>query len=368
VLFAWAVFWWGFAGLTQMDRAEDTIGAWQFAIVYLGVSAAAAALLRARLAWPRLNWLVALIAVLGLPMVAFADDEFGSPLAPYALPGWGVFAGAIVYALWQAREVAQRSVATAHLALLWLVGLAVTLQLDHFADANGLAQGWRFLAIVAPGALMTLALWRIPALAAWPRAAAFPRYQLGWFFPVCTLLALAWLIGLFSAGDATPLAYVPLLNPLELSLLGLALLLGGMVRASKLADSNAILRFWPLVGFAFVTLATLRAVHHLHGEPWGSVLDSGFSQSALTLVWSVIGVVAWVRGSRTGNRTVWKGGALLITIVLAKLLLVDRLYLGNLTGIVSFGAVGFLLIAVGWIAPAPPKLPVPANAAAGSRP
>ena len=42
-------------------------------------------------------------------------------------------------------------------------------------------------------------------------------------------------------------------------------------------------------------------------------------------------------------------------VVLAKLVLVDRQYVGNLAGIVSFMAVGALLVLVGRIAPTPPR-------------
>ena len=42
-------------------------------------------------------------------------------------------------------------------------------------------------------------------------------------------------------------------------------------------------------------------------------------------------------------------------IVLAKLALVDRTYLGNIPGIVSCLAVGLLLVGVGYFAPQPPK-------------
>jgi len=111
-----------------------------------------------------------------------------------------------------------------------------------------------------------------------------------------------------------------------------------------------------LLAFAFATMATLRAVHHLHGEPWTQgMLDSGFSQTSLTVIWSLLGVGALVFGSRRRDRHVWVGGVILMTIVLAKLVVVDWSHIGNMTGIVSFLAVGLLLVGVGYIAPSPPK-------------
>lgn len=68
-------------------------------------------------------------------------------------------------------------------------------------------------------------------------------------------------------------------------------------------------------------------------------------------------------GSRRGQRTLWLAGALLMAVVLAKLLLVDRQHLGNLLGIVSFIAYGLLCTVVGYLAPAPPR--ASASGAAG---
>jgi uncharacterized membrane protein len=365
LLFAWAVFWWGFGGLVEADRADLTIGGWQFAIAYLAITAAVASLLRVRLAWPRLSWLIGTVGLLALPMVFIAEHEFGAPLQPEALPGWAAFFAAMALALWQARDVDKRSLVVGHLAVLWTIALAVTLQAGHFADTNHLAQGWYFLALVAPVAMLTLALWRLPAAFAWPRAAKFGSYAIGWFAPALFALALAWVFGLFAEGDPLPLPYVPLLNPLELSLSGIAALLA--VIAQRRSRLRPLLAAWPFVAFAFVTMATLRAVHHLHGEPWGpSVLDSGFSQSALTLVWSVIGVGAWIIGSRKVNRPLWMGGAVLMGVVLLKLITIDRQYMGDLAGIISFVVVGLLMVGVGYIAPTPPKqgaAPVPPSPA-----
>jgi uncharacterized membrane protein len=42
-------------------------------------------------------------------------------------------------------------------------------------------------------------------------------------------------------------------------------------------------------------------------------------------------------------------------VVLLKLVAVDRRYMGNLEGIISFLAVGLLLVGVGYFAPSPPR-------------
>ena len=68
-------------------------------------------------------------------------------------------------------------------------------------------------------------------------------------------------------------------------------------------------------------------------------------------------------GSRRASRPTWLVGSLIMGVVLAKLLLVDRTYIGNLQGIISFIVVGLLFTTVGYFAPTPPR-EVPAGSAA----
>lgn len=356
MLFAWGVLWWAVGAIGQLDEAgRSTLGEWPFITVYLAISSIAGSFLAARLSWPRLRWLGVLVALCGFGLVLAADGEYGSPFATQTLPGWLLFGIAQGYALWQGRDDETQALPILHLSVLWSLALGLTMQSKDFMDAQQLAQGWQFIALAAPVALMTLGLWRRPRWLAWPTAGEFvERYRTGWFAPAMLLLSAAFVIGLFLEGSAKPLGFVPLINPLELGLIAIAAML--LALCGELSELRPLRAAWPLPAFAFVTMATLRAVHHLHGEPWNeNILDSGFSQASLTVVWSLLGVAAWVRGSLRRDRTVWMGGAVLMGIVLAKLLFVDRSYMGNLPGIVSFMAVGLLLVGVGYVAPSPPR-------------
>jgi len=355
LLFVWATFWLLLGGATQWDLAQATLGDWRFGMLYLAVIAALAGWLQGTLEWPRLGWLLALVGALGLAMVFVAADKYGAPLAVPTLGAWAVYAVALLWAVWRTQGSEGRSPALAHLFWLWTLAIAISMQLRHVAITQQLAEGWGFLAQVAPLCLLTFALWRMPQWMAWPRADDFTRYRNGWFGIALPLLALLWMVGLFLAGSAAPVVYLPLLNPLELGLLAIGALVFGYVR-DEVPGWRPQLRLWPLVAFAFVSMATLRGVHHWHGEPWEMrVLDSGFTQTSLTVVWSLIGVSAWILGSRRLDRRLWLGGAILMGAVLLKLVAVDRQYMGNIPGIVSFMAVGLLLVGVGYFAPSPPK-------------
>jgi len=355
LLFIWAMIWWFAGGITQIDRAEHSLGGWQFASLYLSASLLAASLLRKSLSWPRPNHWIAVIAMLGLLMVCYAKAEFDAPLAAPTWAAWALYAFAAGLALWNGRAEAARSLAFAHLSALWSLALATSLQLQEFsADDVQLGDGWSDLATLAPLAIMTLVLWQRPQVLAWPRADLFKDYARGWFVPAVILLAIALAFGLFAEGRAAPLAFMPLLNPLELAWLSILALLFGMARERP--GFTAWRRLWPGLGLAFASMATLRAVHHWHGEPWSmAVLDSGVSQSSLTVVWSLLGVGSMWLASRQQRRPLWIGGFALMIAVCAKLVIVDRHYIGNQSGIISFLVVGMLLVGVGYLSPSPPK-------------
>ena len=101
----------------------------------------------------------------------------------------------------------------------------------------------------------------------------------------------------------------------------------------------------------------LRLAHHGYGVAWSldALLDSNRVQAGLSVLWTLVAVVLWVTGSRLRRHAVWWAGALLLGVVLIKLLLVDRQFLSTVAGIVSFLAFGGLCMAVGFLAPAPPK-------------
>jgi len=170
------------------------------------------------------------------------------------------------------------------------------------------------------------------------------------------VIGLWWLASLFEAGSAAPLPWLPLLNPMELAqLAALALALHWQLAGARMLPPRRIVLLATLA-FAWITSVVLHAVHHWGDAPWGdAILSTSLAQTSLTVTWSVLGVFGWVLGSKRGQRMLWLAGAVLMGVVLAKLVLVDRQHLGNLLGIGSFIAYGLLCTVVGYFAPAPPR-------------
>ncbi len=111
------------------------------------------------------------------------------------------------------------------------------------------------------------------------------------------------------------------------------------------------------LGWFLLTAMVLRTCHHWAGVAWdaSALFDSRLTQAALSIAWSIMGVLAMLLGNRRVSRPVWFGGAALLAVVVVKLFVVELADRGGLYRIVSFIGVGVLLLVVGYFAPVPVK-------------
>jgi len=358
LLYLWGLAWWLGAGLHEIERFVPMAQQLPAVLAFAALTAALSALVHARIRAGALAWTSALALASGIVITLQFADSGTKPLAGWGLAAFAAYAVGGFLALRMLRDATDAVVRVAHFGWLWTWTLAFALTLRMIAIDAHLAAGW------------IDALTLLPVLAAWAIALLRPAWiapPLGERFAICRGLllasqalvaAIAFANLLFHEGASAPLPFLPLFNPVELAQLGaLACFARWLSDRNALADLKQ--RRVPLLaiaGFAFVTVATLRAAHHFGGAPWDENLwDSNLAQTSLTVVWSVLGVIGWVLGSRRGHRLLWLAGAVLMGVVLAKLLLVDRSHLGNLFGIASFIAYGLLCTVIGYFAPAPPR-------------
>ena len=296
--------------------------------------------------------------VVALPLALAQMDAHQQPFADYGLWAWLAFAVLGIRSLLCLRASEDRFAGWAQFAW-WLVWPAVvSLLFSWLADRFELAQGWQMALLSLPWlAAIMLSIFHWSWLAA-PQGERFDPYRTSLQTVYFTVLGLWWLVALFLPGDSAPLPWVPLLNPMELAQLALLALAARWLWSEQAPAWLQRLRIFKMsaAGFLMITFVTLRAVHHWGGVEWNTgMLSTSLAQTSLTVVWSVLGVLGWVIGSRRGQRGLWLAGAVLMGVVLAKLVFVDRQHLGNLLGIGSFIAYGLLCTLVGYFAPAPPR-------------
>ena len=355
--YGWGLAWWLLNGIHEIDVYLLNRSAPDALLAFAALTGWLAAEVHRRRPAGALAGTALAALVAAAPLALWQSAAHSQPFAGHGLWAWLAFALLGVRSLLCLRDSGHRAAPVAQFAW-WLVwALVASLLLDWLGGQVAmLGEGWRQALVVLPWlALATLALYRWRWLSM-PLGERFDGWRQRLLTVVFAVLGLWWVAALFRAGGAAPLPWLPLLNPLELAQLA-ALMLAlrwQLGDARRLPPPLGIL--FALLGFAWLTALVLRTVHHWGGAPWSdALLSTSLAQTSLTVVWSVLGMLGWVAGSKRGLRTLWLAGAVLMGVVLVKLVLVDRQHLGNLLGIGSFIVYGLLCTAVGYFAPAPPK-------------
>ena len=328
-------------------------------------------------------------ARLSLPVMAlFYIAQAASGYCVLQTPAWAVWPLALAVHFWMLRISDGAALAPAalnrriHTGGAWLVTVLLADALWFWIGRGDLWQtSWAsvVMLISAIGVLMVLAGWagrasvaaRLPSFK-WPLNPHAAAYYWHAAMPLAALVfGGALVVAAYSPGRTAPLPYIPLLNPTDLTLaLSLSALIfwrrvvrsaqpPGTGRAwSSIAGRSALLA---VAALAFVMLNTvwLRVTHHFFGVPWdaSSLYASFVVQTGYAILWTLLALSLMVVAHRRVQRTLWLTGAGLLGAVVLKLLLVDLSNIGGVERIITFIAVGVLMLVVGYFAPLPPSSP-----------
>ncbi|MBR5941118.1 MAG: DUF2339 domain-containing protein [Neisseriaceae bacterium] len=181
---------------------------------------------------------------------------------------------------------------------------------------------------------------------------------------ISMILATYSILWLIIANFARPVAssYIPLLNTIEIGSIAVLWQLWqwhGKVLADNQEDevTRYIFATIALSGLFVLSCAVMRCWHYYNGIAWNAqaLLASFGVQATLSIIWAIAAIVIMVWANRKQRRTLWIVGASLMGVVVCKLFLVELGNSGGIERIISFIAVGLLLLFVGWFAPVPPK-------------
>ncbi|MGR4875770.1 DUF2339 domain-containing protein [Pseudoxanthomonas sp. LARHCG66] len=355
--YLWGLAWWLGDGaveiLTHLGHRDEPDAMLAFA----ALTGWLAAEVHRRRPATALAWTTLAALASAVPLALWQSGAHQQPFAGHGGWAWLAYAVLGVRSLMCLRDSEHRLAGAAQF-VWWLVWpLVASLLLAWLPEhVEGMGDGWQAGLIALPWlVVVAFALFRWHWLAA-PLGGRFDAWRTPLLGTLFAALGLWWMGSLFVAGGAAPLPWIPVLNPMELAQLAtLVLLLRWWMPEARVLPPTQIVLLSTLA-FVWITSVVLHAVHHWGGVPWSDSLISGsLAQTSLTVTWSVLGVLGWVIGSRRGQRMLWLGGAVLMAVVLAKLVFVDRQHLGNLLGIGSFMAYGLLCTVVGYLAPAPPR-------------
>ncbi|HET9651832.1 MAG TPA: DUF2339 domain-containing protein, partial [Usitatibacter sp.] len=367
-----AVFVWGFAWLLfaaghDIDRnlqAAYHVQAW---VGFYAVASAAFLAASRRFAWAHAAWpslaLMPVLAALGI--LAIAGDAH-----PFA--AWGALAWALATAahFWSVRR--HEAPGTADYARLehvitLLVLIAVAAAELRYWAVRGTAPhtAWSVAAVIVPAAAVLIAISARSMDARWPVAAQAAAYRV--HVPVAIAAAMAlWVLYANATHDGAsdPLPYLPLFNALDLGhiLAGLAVVSAvHAARRSGLALPQPLRETAPAwagaLAFIWLNGVLLRTLHHWASIPYRMepMMRSMLVQASLSIFWALLALALMLFATRKARRVLWIAGATLMAVVVVKLFVVELSQAGAVERIVSFIVVGLLMLAIGYMAPVPPR-------------
>jgi len=190
-------------------------------------------------------------------------------------------------------------------------------------------------------------------------------------------IALGWAIFTNFTYDGViwQLPYFPLFNLYDVTLwlvvfysLGVYLLRQPYGMKSRnllntIPKNDMLLIVLALIGLWIGSSMLVRTLHAFIGTPlWtgglydviGGAWNSERVQTGLTILWTLIALVATIIASRYGQRTLWFMGIGLLGVVVLKLVIVDLSQTEAIWRVISFLGAGSLILVIGYLAPLPP--------------
>ncbi|MDE2428122.1 MAG: DUF2339 domain-containing protein [Burkholderiales bacterium] len=376
----WGIAWWLDAWFSESIYALEQAGQVSY-VPSAGVliSVASAVLLYGLATWR--NWRQSAISTMITLPLLIACALLGALAAPETyLPssalGWLAWPLALVWHLgilrWQLRWLEKAPawlprLAGLHVAGFWFFLLQAAREGQARLGAAGdIWSSWSLLGWVLVPAIVFWCIGGKRIAQRWPLNTYRQAYVELACVPVAAyLLVWIWLTNIFSAGNAAPLPYLPLLNPLELAqwlvLSALIIWWRSLPELSRWRlPSHAVAILAGASALALLTGAVLRSCHHFAGVAWDmdALFASRLAQAAVSIAWAICGVATMLIGNRRVWRQLWIVGAGLLAVVVLKLFLIELADQGGLYRIVSFIAVGVLLLIVGYFAPVPARLTI----------
>ncbi|MCF8111406.1 MAG: DUF2339 domain-containing protein [Desulfobacteraceae bacterium] len=367
-LLGWALLWWLAGGFREINFYFNNTELVFACVVFIAASGWVFGWLNQRLQWEDTGY----PAMAAVPMVLIITLATNAGYSLHPFEGWGVAAWGItlflgchlLYRLDQ--KWPEKLLGVLHLLMLIFVVFILTREAGWVVDL--LVKGTRAWPFAVSGfipALFISLLLRFGSRVPWPTGRFRSIYTGEGLLPMGIFL-LGWVISAcFRPADPAPLAYIPLINPVEFTQVFVLLTLmhwwnsADTRRFAEAVQLSSRAVTWVMLAAAFLWINSViaRSVHF-----WAFVEFSGtalfasvYFQSALSIVWTLISLVLMAAATSRGKRMPWIVGAALLGIVVAKLFLVDLSEIGTVARIISFIVVGSLMLVIGYLSPLPPK-------------
>lgn len=367
LLAVWGWLWWVGAGFTAIEEFLPRAMFNHIGLLFIAITSLLLPITARSWNWPKLAGLSLLL----LPcMVIGAFSEFAEirPLANY---GWISWPFAFAAHAWLLRQDVIKAGVLMRAPLLWTLALIGIMEWKFWLSSYVYeATVWRDIgwAVIPLAIVAAVTYWQTNMQKADAESPFNNRRAWLWFgcSPLMVFL-LGWFarMTLYSSGNPSPLPYIPLLNPLDITLSAILLLLliwKRHIAASFLTNNFAgklnsvVPPMAGLMGFALLNGMLLRSLHYWAQTPfaWTAIFDYTLVQVSFTFLWGIIALILMLVAHSHVLRNLWIVGAALMGLVVLKLFLLDLAEHGSVERIISFIGAGLLLLLMGYFAPLPP--------------
>ena len=124
----------------------------------------------------------------------------------------------------------------------------------------------------------------------------------------------------------------------------------------KASATRNLLIILGLIGFWLLSSILIRTLHAFISTPlwYAGAWQSEQVQTGLTMLWTLLALIATIIASRYWQRALWFMGIGLLGVVVLKLVLVDLSQTEAIWRVISFLGAGSLILLIGYLAPLPP--------------
>lgn len=386
-MFIMGSLWWILGGLYEIDRFtfswlnfganQNEISIFSYALAlnvqlfYLTIGACIVFWVGQKIAWERFRFLAHGFVFVLILVFLTSLHRYEHPFQNFGYFSWAIAFLTYYYILFYNDKnfdiQSKLFLRLGHAGALWVLVGVFARELNWLGNIYvGESSAWR---LAAQAAFPIFAIWFITEKKnslPWPVARHHSTYMHLGLAPV-VVISWLWLMitNWTHNGSSEPLPYVTLLNPLEISHLGLLLAISIWFKKlfsfewiEKFENKKTVGIFLGATYFIWLNGVLCRAIHHYMGIPFyfSSLFSSAEVQVSLSIFWTLLGIAIMVYGSKKQFRWLWVTGAGLLAVVVAKMFLIDLSKTETIARVVSFIGVGILFLIVGYFSPIPPKV------------
>jgi uncharacterized membrane protein len=270
----WGLLWWVGGGLGEIDdfyrymvpqHVADKLDA---TILFAVFSTWLAHGARRWLKWPMAEvGALALVPLLALLLFCVWGERHAPLAGSMGILSWALALGSAYLMLWrQQQHVGERALGRLHSLMLWVLAVLLTLQGYWSLRAYVPEGAWSWSAWAYGYGLFLMLLAGVGGRLPWPVVRYARAYWLYGALPIAVALWAWSVLSVWSDGDASPLVYIPVLNPLDVA--QILAVIAGVVWLRRLTTLGVK---WHGPLFDFAALATLflwfnavilRTLHH----------------------------------------------------------------------------------------------------------